>query len=123
MNINELNKFGSVDGQGNEYLYSKNTTNAWRAAYNMYGGAWYHGLNVCREAKKMMKFVTLEVMAGDSESSDEKDSLVKENSFEDEEDTDGSRSMGSVDSVSSWESAILASSASLYPTLGTRLQE
>jgi len=100
-NITKLNEIGSVDGHGNECLISNNVTNAWQAVYNIYGWVWYHRPEMFREAKKTVKFVPLEVMAGDSESSDNEDSSVAEHSFENEEGTDGSRSLGSVNSASS----------------------
>jgi len=123
-NINELNEFGSVDGEGYKFLIPHNITNAWRAAYNLYGGVWHHRPDLDRATRKMIKFVprvSTEVEFSDRE--DSSDSSEEEQNVEDEEDTDGSRSSGSVDLTSSWESAMSLASASLYPITGTRLQE
>ena len=112
-----------MDGEGYEFLIPHNITNAWRAAYNLYGGVSHHGPDLGGATRQTIEFVprvSTEVEFSDEE--DSSDSSEEEQNVEDEEDTDGSCSLGSVDSTSSWESAISLTS-SLYPITGTRLQE
>ena len=122
--ISDLNVFGAVDECGNEFLQVNNITNAWRAAYNLYGAVWCHGVDSDYLPTAKIKFVPLDNEDEDlgSQTSEDDDSSEEEAS-NDDEDTVGSRSLGSEDSECSWESALSAASASLYPTTCPRLQQ
>lgn len=123
--IRGLTKFGLVNKLGNEFLLLNNITNAWKAAYNLYGAVWYHMLESNQANKAKIKFVPFDDNNLDSESqtSEDEDSSETVDSEEEDEITNGSRFLGSVDSNYSWESAMSAASASLLTTTGPRLKQ
>ena len=91
-------------------MLTNNITSAWRAAYNLYGEVWCHGLKNNQTNTAKINFVPYndDKLDSESQTSEDEDSLEAVDSEVDDDNTDGSRSLGSRDSNSSWKSAISA---------------
>ena len=80
------------DEEENDFMATNNLTNAWQAAYRIYGAAWFHELVIKPTNIEKLIYIPFDEDEADTIGLDNEDSLDDSSVGEDEEEDDVERS-------------------------------